>query len=179
MSDRDHKLMSCVRMTECQDEFDCAEEDLCETVDSSLFIDNPTPAAYRRVTSRKSPHLSCFFNHYPVNVCLDTGSESSLISERFARSSGMPILPQTVRQGAVQADSASKLNVIGEVKNVTLHRGPHVFNIDALVTTNDIGDIIAGEPFLESNDIAIRSSKKQIIIKGSEIVPYSTYNNNL
>ena len=48
-----------------------------------------------------------------------------------------------------------------------------MFNLDALVTRNDIGDIIAGEPFLELNGIALCPSKKQIIIKGNEISSYS------
>ena len=54
-------------------------------------------------------------------------------------------------------------------------RGSHSFVLDALVTEKDFGDyIIAGEPFLEKNDIALRASKKQIIIKGRDIVPYDT-----
>ena len=61
---------------------------------------------------------------------------------------------------------------MGEVRNVLLTRGPYVFTLDALVTERDFGDIIAGEPFLESNDIAVRAFKKQIIIHGKDIVPY-------
>ena len=39
--------------------------------------------------------------------------------------------------------------------------------------TEDIGVIIGGEPFLEANDIALRPARKQIIIKGKDIIPYS------
>ena len=143
-------------------------------MDNSLFIDKPSPSSHRRVTTRESPHMSAFYNHYPAHICLDTGSESSLVSERFARLSGIPILSQNVHQGAVQADTDSKLDVIGEVKNVTLRRGAHRFQLDYLVTKQDVGDIIAGEPFLEHNDIAVRSKKKQIIIRGNEIISYSS-----
>ena len=66
------------------------------------------------------------------------------------------------------------MDVIGEVKGVLLKRGAHVFSFDGLVTKNDIGDIIGGEPFLEANDIALRPARKQIIIRGKEIIPYST-----
>ena len=58
------------------------------------------------------------------------------------------------------------------VKNVRLSYGKHNFTLDALVTADDVGDIIAGEPFLEANDIAIRPFKKHIIIKGRQIVSY-------
>ena len=174
ISDRDRKLMSRVRLVDTEEEHSYPDDDeLCDTFDNNLFIDNPTPSIQRRVTMRKSPHMSCFYNHYPAQVCLDSGSESSLVSERFAVSAGIPVLPQTIRQGAIQADSSSQLEVVGEVKNVKIRRGSHVFNLDALVTRNDIGDIIAGEPFLELNDIALRPSKKQIIIKGNEIISYS------
>ena len=44
---------------------------------------------------------------------------------------------------------------------------------EALVVKEDIGcDIIGGEPFLEKNDIYVRSAKKQIIIKDKEILSY-------
>ena len=176
ISDRDRKLMSRVRQTEideCVDDAYYEMDEVCNTFDNNLFIDNPNPAIHRRVTMRKSPHMSCFYNHYPARVCLDSGSESSLISERFASSAGIPILTQTIHQGAVQADASSKLDIVGEVKNVKIRRGSHVFNLDALVTRNEIGDIIAGEPFLELNDIALRPSKKQIIIRGNKVISYA------
>ena len=106
-------------------------------------------------------------------MCLDTGSESNLVSERFAQHAGIPILKQNIHQGAVQADTNSKLDIVGEVKNAKIRRGAQVFTLDALVTKQDVGDIIAGEPFLEQNDIAVRSVKKQIIIRGNEVIPYS------
>ena len=187
ISERDRRLMSSTssRVRQTETGFDCDEtefddymEETCDTMDNSLFIDKPSPSCHRRVTTRKSPHMSAFYNHYPAQICLDTGSESSLVSERFARLSGIPILSQNVHQGAVQADTDSKLDVIGEVKNVTLRRGAHTFQLDALVTKQDVGDIIAGEPFLEHNDIAVRSMKKQIIIRGNEIISYSTPTTN-
>ena len=179
ISERDRRqFTSRVRLLE-MDEDPCFEDDNieveveCDTFDNSLFIDKPASSTHRRVTTRKSPHMNCFYNHYPAQVCLDSGSESSLISSRFAKHAGIPILTQSVHQGAVQADASSTLEIVGEAKNIVLRYGSHTFMLDALVTGNDIGDIIAGEPFLEVNDIALRPSKKQIIIKGSEIIPYS------
>jgi hypothetical protein len=180
ISAQDRRMMQSstrVRQTEV-DEYDDAEgedviDEVCDTFDNGLFIDNPTEATHRRVTTRKSPHLQCFYDHYPIRMCLDTGSESNLVSERFALHAGMPISTQKVHQGAVQADANSRLDVIGEVKNICVRRGSRVFTLDALVTKQDVGDVIAGEPFLEQNDIAVRSAKKQIIIGGSEIISYA------
>ena len=159
-----------VRSVEVNDE----DEDLDgyeeETEGNLCFVDEPPPAIQRRVTTRKSPYLKCFIGHILVLVCLDSGAESSLISKRFADSVGISI--KNASQGAVQADAKSPLAIVGEVTNVSLSRGPHVFILDALVTERDFGDIIAGEPFLEKNDVAIRPYKKQIIIRGKDIVPY-------
>ena len=180
-SDRRRLTMSTSRVRQVEtgfdeeeeEEFGYEEDEVCETFDNSLFIDKPSTSCHRRVTTRKSPHMSCFYDHYPAQICLDTGSESNLISERFAHHAGIPISKQNVHQGAVQADTNSKLDIVGEVKNAKVRRGVHVFTLDALVTKQDIGDIIAGEPFLEQNDIAVRSAKKKIIIRGNEVIPYS------
>ena len=144
-----------------------------ETAGNNCFIDEPAPSVHRRVTTRRSPHLKCFFNHFPVLVCLDCGAESSLMSKRFADEVGIPIKRAT--QGAVQADARSSLEIVGEVCDVSLTRGAHVFILDALVTENDFGDIITGEPLLERNDVAVRASRKQIIIRGRDIVPYDNH----
>ena len=160
-----------VRLVEVGDEVvdQDYDEDEVDTADNSCFID---PPAARRVTTRKSPHLKCFYAEFPICVCLDTGAESNLISHRFALVIGITIRVAT--QGAVLADAKSTLNIIGEVKDIVLTRGAHSLILDALVTEDDFGDVIGGEPFLEKNDIAVRPSKKQIIIKGRDIVPYDT-----
>ena len=72
----------------------------------------------------------------------------------------------------MQADETTPLKIVGEVKDLSITRGPHSFVLDALVTEKYFGDVIAGEPFLEKNDVAVRPFKKQIIIKGRDIVPY-------
>ena len=85
---------------------------------------------------------------------------------------GLSILP--TNQGALQADVKTPLSVIGEIKGIEITRGAHVFRLDASVVREDIGDINAGEPFLEINDIAVRPAKKEIIIKGRDIVNYAS-----
>ena len=163
----DRKRLSKVRTVDIESEGD----DDVDTEDNGNFIDNPVTSVHRRVTTRRSPYLNCFNGHFPVTMCLDTGAESSLVSERFAKYAGLIIQPAT--QSAVQADVSTPLNIVGEVEDVSITRGPHLFMLDALVTKTDFGDVIAGKPFLEKNDIALRPSKKQIIIKGKDIIPYN------
>ena len=140
-----------------------------DTVENSLFID--TPSVQRRVITRRSPYLKCFYGQILVSVCLDSGAESSMVSEHIAIRIGLRI--DSASQGAVQVDETSPLEIVGEVENVILTYGPHSFKLDALVTKANCGDVIGGEPFLEKNDIALRPAKKQIIIRGRDVVPYN------
>jgi hypothetical protein len=123
----------------------------------------------RRVAVRKTAILKCFYKHHPVIVILDTGAESNLVSERCAQELELEISSST--QGAVMADRTT-LTILGEVIFMII-RGAHELECEALVVKEDIGcDIIGGEPFLEKNDIYVRSSKKQIHIKDKEIITY-------
>ena len=133
-------------------EEDEEEVDDYQTENNPCFVD--APAVHRRVTTRRSPHLECFFNRILVSVCLDTGAESNLVSNKFVTSVGIPVHPAT--QGAVQADAKTPMGIVGAVKGVILSRGPHKFLLDALVSEKDIGDVIGGKSFLEDNDIAVR-----------------------
>ena len=182
LPDADRKRMnSRIRSVDFTDDDDVryieeADDDADETEDNNLFIDQPAPVVHRRVATRKSPYINCFYHHIPCLVCLDSGAESNLISQRFVSYLGLCMGPPS-NQGAVQADQRTPLDIVGEVKKVELKHGAETFTLDALVTRSDIGDIIGGEPFLESNDIALRPAKKQIIIKGRKVVPYANANN--
>jgi hypothetical protein len=127
--------------------------------------------AARRVSIRKSPILKCFYKHHPVAVCLDTGSETNFVSLRCVNE--LQVQYQDSKHGAIQADAKTRLSVVGEIKDLSLIRGAHTFHCEALVVEEDIGDIIGGEPFLETNDIYVRSSKKVIYIGDSEVINYN------
>lgn len=138
--------------------------------DNNLFLD-PPPSIQRRVATRKSPKMQCFYGHIPVSLLLDSGAESNLMGEPTCRHMGIQY--SKTNQGAQQVDMKTPLPVVGEVSGIRISKGPHVFILDALITKDDIGDIVAGEPFLEQNDVAIRPAKQQIIIKGREIISYA------
>jgi hypothetical protein len=129
-------------------------------------------SVHRRVTTRKSPVMQCFYRHIPVSLCLDTGAETNLISNSMAKT--MNLCVRNTDQGALQADEKTPLAVLGEITGVKINKGAFVFTLDALVVEEEIGYIVAGEPFLELNDIAIRSAKRIIIIQGKETIPYAS-----
>ena len=45
----------------------------------------------RRVSTKRSPHFKAFYKHYPVQLTLDTGAQTSMIKRSPARSIGAPI----------------------------------------------------------------------------------------
>ena len=170
LPEAEKRRLSRIRYVEVDEEEDGdLNHEHVDTEECTALIDAPPASITRRVQTRKSPILNCMYKHFPVRLCLDTGAESNLVSNRYATLTAMIIHPS--RQGAVQADEKTPLEVVGEVK-IKIVCGSHVFNLEALVTKIDIGDVIAGEPFLEDNDVAIRPARKQIIIKGRDIIPY-------
>ena len=162
---------------------DGEEQDLEEEVSESESAEDPNngalpegdpstpPATTRRVSVRKSAVLKCFYKHSPISVILDSGSESNLVSNRCAKE--LDLVVSKSKQRAVQADKKAMLKVLGEVKGFKFVRGAYVLKCDALVVEADVGDVVGGEPFLEDNDIYVRSAKKQIIIQDKEIISYA------
>ena len=65
-------------------------------------------------------------------------------------------------QSAVQADGQSLLTITGETRLI-LHRGDKQFQLDALVVADLDVDVLAGVPFMETNDIAVRPAKQLIV----------------
>ena len=180
LPEADKKFMSRVRQIEVddldyeidEDNYDDDDTNHPDTDENSPYIDTPNNSSTsRRVTTRPSPHLKCFYQHYPALVCIDTGAESNLVSEKFAKFVNLNI--SSTKQGAAQADGHTPLETVGETSFI-LTKGVHKFQLDALIIRNLSSDIIVGEPFLELNDIGVRSAKKQIIIKGRDIIPYSS-----
>jgi hypothetical protein len=107
-----------------------------------------------------------FHNHHAVQLTLDTGAETSLIKSSIAQQIGATI--QKTKQTALQADGVTPLSVVGEV-HLDLSRNSHTLHLDALVVNNLDVDVLAGTPFMVTNDISIRPSKQQITIKGTDV----------
>ena len=97
------------------------------------------------------------------------GATSNLINITAAHRLGFPLKPAC--QGAHQADGRTPMSVLGKT-HIFVSRGKLSFQLDALVVKELDVDFRAGTPFLSINDFAISPTRKQIVIKGSEIVMY-------
>ena len=118
------------------------------------LLDKP---AARRVDVVQSPFLNTHYRQYPVRLTLDTGATTNMIKSSFAQAIGIPTNPAS--QMARQADGVTPLDVTGEV-HCQLTRGDQSFTLDALVVKQLDVDVLAGNPFLVTNDIATRPAKR-------------------
>ena len=118
----------------------------------------------RRVSTKQSPHFKAFYKHYPMQLTLDTGAETSMIKSSLARSIGAPIMKSS--QQALQADGLTPLAVVGETRLI------NQLTLDALVVDDLDVDVLAGTPFLIANDISVRPAKCQVRIQDSEVIHY-------
>ena len=171
---KDRERWAKIRLLEAADDEDESADEATapdeETAGNDLFVD-PPPTVLRRVRTTKLPRMKCFYGHVPITLVLDSGAESNIISEHLCLQLGLRVGP--TNQGAQQVDNKTSLPVVGEIGRVKINKGSEVFELDALVVKDDIGEVIAGEPFLEKNDIALRAAKRMIIIKGRLVIPYA------
>jgi hypothetical protein len=131
--------------------------------------ENPKPVMSRRIKSKGSPSFKAFLNEASVTLTLDTGAEANMIKAPFARHMGMRI--KNTNQTALQADGVTPLEVVGATR-VFLTRNGIKLDLDALVVAELDVDILAGTPFMITNDIAVRPAKSEITIKQSEVITY-------
>ncbi|KAK2183670.1 hypothetical protein NP493_300g00016 [Ridgeia piscesae] len=124
-----------------------------------------------RVGVVQSSVLYTFYRQHPMAIIVDTGATTNMIRASTARVYMLPITPAS--QIARQADGVTPLNVIGYIHcNVT--RGSLSFQLDALVVKQLDVDVLAGNPFRARNDVAVRPTKKQIIIGDADMIYYGT-----
>ncbi len=123
--------------------------------------DGTSSGQVQQVSICSSPFINAFFNNHSVKIVLDTGATVNLINERLANFLHLKIQPSN--QTAKQADGITNLPVIGETR-FTLFRNEIPLRFEGLVINGLESEVLAGIPFLKSNDIAIRPSKSEIYI---------------
>ena len=155
---------------ECSSSEDDDQAALVEHV-AHVRIDT-IPTSTRRVNIVQSPTMNTYYDSRPLKLTLDTGATTNMIRASTAKEFNMPITPAS--QMARQADGVTPLDVTGEV-HCRLTRGASSFRLNALVVRQLDVDVLAGNPFMVSNDIAVRPAKQQITIADAETVHYGVH----
>ncbi|XP_071089210.1 uncharacterized protein [Haliotis cracherodii] len=118
-------------------------------------------ASVNRVSVRQSPYMNAFYGHNVICLTLDSGATGNMISQTTARRLGIAVTKSS--QSAHQADGSSPLHIVGETR-VTLSRDNKDFIFEGLVVENLDVELLAGTPFMEVNDVAVRPAKRQITL---------------
>ena len=87
-----------------------------------------------------------------------------MIKASLAHYLGIKVKKST--QSALQADGTTPIEITGETSLTVSHRGIDM-RLEALIASNMDVDILAGTPFMASNDIAVRPSNHEITLKGN------------
>ena len=147
--------------TPCVDESVGDIEDTGSSLNSHVF----------RIQTRQSPYLDMFYAHHPVRVTIDSGATGNMIRHTVIQRLGCQVAPSS--QSVHQADGSSPLHVVGETR-FPFTRGGHTFIFEGLVVENLDVDVLAGTPFMESNDIAVCPAKRQVILGDGTIHNYGS-----
>lgn len=124
-----------------------------------------------RIQTRQSPYIDMFHGHHTIRVIVDSGATGNMIRHSTAKRLNANIVPSS--QSVHQADGSSTLHVIGETR-VTFSRDNHQFQFEGLVVGDLDVDVLAGTPFMERNDVAVRPAKKQVLLGDGTVYPYGS-----
>ena len=176
LPDEDKRYMSRVRQSYCNDTPGSDIDSECEGYEN-LSCNDSEPSklrvvsALRRVSTKKSPFFKAFYKQFPLQLTLDTGAEVSMVKASSVNLIGVPI--KKSNHTALQADGITPLDIVGEC-HFTLCRDGIELQLEALVVNDLDVDILAGIPFMSTNDIAIYPSKHKIVIRDQISIHYGS-----
>ena len=140
--------------------------------DSDTDDTGPSPSPkVLRIQTRQSPYLDMFYSHYPVRITIDSGATGNMIRHTVVQRLGCHMTSSS--QSVHQADGSSPLHVVGETR-FSFNREGRDFTFEGLVVENLDVDVLAGTPFMETNDIAVRPAKRQVILGNGSIISYGS-----
>ena len=138
--------------------------------DGSSEIPTPEPVAYR-VQTRQSPYFDVFHSHHVIRVTVDSGATGNMIRHSTAKRLSAKI--SSSAQSVHQADGSSTLQVIGETR-ISFTRDNREFKFEGLVIENLDVEVLAGTPFMETNDIAVRPARREVLIGDDLVYKYGS-----
>ena len=144
------------------------DDDMSELSSADEDQQSPKDIVSCRIAVRQSPFLDAFYNHHHVRLTLGSGATGNMIRASTVARLGAKV--EETRQSAKQADGSSPLSVLGETR-LSFSRDNKEFYFEGLVVENLDVDVLAGIPFMETNDISIRPARRQVLI-GDSVCSY-------
>ena len=94
-----------------------------------------------------------------------------MIRHSTAKRLGCPIISSA--QSVQQAVGSSQLQVVGEIHAI-FTRDKADFTFEGLVVEDLDVEVLAGTPFMEANDIAVRPAKREVLLGNGSIYTYGS-----
>ena len=113
---------------------------------------------------RQSTYLEAFCRHHMVRLTIDSGATGNMLRQSTAVSLGCDIK---------KSSQSAHLTIIGET-SMCLTRKNNKFAFTGLVVQNLDVELLAGTPFMEINDVAIRPAKRIISLADGTTWTYGT-----
>ena len=157
---------------------DISDDELSDTNESGLSPSASVPEQHStfRVSIRQSPYIDTFQGHNHVRLTIDSGATGNMIRLSTVRRLNAKV--DATKQSAKQANGSSPLNVMGETR-LTFTRDGLKFHFEGLVIADLDVEVLAGIPFMESNDISIRPAKREVLVGDSYVCYYGSSGDNV
>ena len=172
LPDSDRRFMVKVRqivgILDNDQDTDCDLDPDAPVPDTTLL--SPDVVAYR-VQTRHSPYMDVFHGHRVVRVTIDSGATRNMIRHSSAKHLGCPIISSA--QSVQKADGSSQLQVVGELRT-TFTRDNTDFTFEGLVVEDLDVEVLAGTPFMEANDVAVRPAKREVLLGNGSFYTYGS-----
>ena len=94
-----------------------------------------------------------------------------MIRHSTAKHLGCPIISSA--KSVQQADGFSQLQVVGEIRT-SFTRDNTDFTLEGLVVENLDVEVLAGTPFMEVNDVAVRPAKREVLLGSGSTYTYGS-----
>ena len=141
--------------------------------DSDTDDPGPSPSTHVFcIQTCQSPYLDTFHAYHPVRITIDSGATGNMIRHTVVQHLGCHVTPSS--QSVHQADGSSPSHVVGETC-LSITREDQTFTFEGLAVKNLNVDVLAGTPFMETNDITIRPAKQQVILGDRSVHHYGLH----
>ena len=111
--------------------------------------------------------MDVFHAHRVVCVTIDSRATGNMIRH----STAITIIPSA--QCVQQADGSSQLQVVGEIRT-TFTRDSTDLTFEGLVVEDLDVEVLAGTPFMEANDVAVRPAKREVLLGNGSTYTYGS-----
>ena len=135
-----------------------------------LCTNSMNSASLSRVQVFKSSEVTLYYNDYPLQLTVDTGATASMISLPICKAANISVMPAV--QKAIQADGHTELPVVGEIDMLVQYENVPPMCLNALVVPELAHGILAGMPFVITNNVVIDAPKSAIIVQDTHVINY-------